>query len=277
MAKRRKKKPLQEECVLPEQKARQITIAHARDAVWHLELIQHGTHIVDLYRKLFPAEFRMDYRTAKSVLDSYNRFTELVDERLFPVWPFDEIGYAYEEPSYAFVTIPLRQVEMTWHEKLFEGNGLNKLEELVVSHTGIAEDFLGNTHLRAMPAGKTFCSDSFAKVCTSQRGMLAKLPTVVSAICGSTYNSWIDLSEEEWMQCEMPEWTEGSMQGLAEAWTEAAEIIKTVEKFTEWVMAKPVRLKQVETLLKRAWVPKKERIRVTTKSGGMPLVELLAA
>lgn len=269
-------KPLQEGCVPPEQKARQITIAHARDAVWHLELIQYGTHIVDLYRKLFPADFQMDYRSAKSVLDSYNCFTGLVDERLFPVWQFDEMAWAYEEPSCAFTIIPLRQVEMTWFEKLFEGNGLNKLEELVVSHTGIAQEYLAQTELKALPAGKNFSRERFTEICAAQRGMLAKLPTVVSAICCCTNNSWIDMSEEEWAECEMPEWSESQMQWLAEGWTEAAGIIKTVEKFTEWVMAKPARLKQVETLLKRAWVPKEARIRVGAAKGA-PLVEVLAA
>ncbi len=277
MAKRRTKKPLLEECVPPALKAREAARMKARDAVWHLELIQYGTNIVELFKTFFPADFSMDYRTAQSVLASYNRFAELVDERLFPIWAFDELTYAYDEPSWAFETIPLRQITMTWHEKLFEGQGLNQLEELIVSHTGIACEFLGGTDLKALPAGKSFSEGELDDVCAEKRGMLAKLPIVVSAVCCNTHNAWIDLSEEEWMQGEMPLWQEQQMRWLAEEYEEAAEIERTVDSFTKWVLAKPARLKRVESLLKRSWVPNRERVRVTTKPGAVPLVEVLAA
>src|SRR5262245_55637166 len=74
--------------------------AAAEDATRHLRMIQHGAHIVELYKKFFPEEFArdgIDDRALEGLLRSHDRFAELVHDRLFPGHRFTDCGLLSED------------------------------------------------------------------------------------------------------------------------------------------------------------------------------------
>src|SRR5262249_29167000 len=170
-------------------------------AVFHLRLIHQGTHLVDLYQKFFPKQFRkdrIDYGTAESVLAGYSRFTELVDRHLFPVWELEWTDLMWEDPGYGLSMIPLYCVSNTWFDRMEEG--LSILEKTIVSGAGLAE--FRDIEFR-MP--KTHKLDHFGvlpALCKRLKGPMRRLPEMVDIVLCGTMNPFIDCSQEEFYQGE---------------------------------------------------------------------------
>src|SRR5262245_28672521 len=137
----------------------------ARDAALHLRLIQHGTHIVELYKKFFPEEFArdgVDYSSAHRLIESYDSFSQLVDERLFPVHWFSSSDWLYEEPAAALDTMSLCHhsfAPFLWYNRSAGDDPTFPVERLIVSAAGY-----GDAEMRA-PTGHRFSSEKLQEVC----------------------------------------------------------------------------------------------------------------
>lgn len=231
-----------------------------QEAILHLRLIQQGQHLVDLYQKFFPKEFkkdRIDYSTDNSVLAAYCRFTALVHARLFPVCSYDEMDMLWEDPGSLLESIPLWCTSNTWLDR--DEDQLSLLEKTIVSAAGFSE-FQGV----ALRCPKTHCLDLDELVMRCVKGPMKRLPFAVEVVLCGTRNPFIDIDEELWCQAEMPDWHEENMRGLAKDWAEAKRIKRDYAKFEAWALARPERMQRIEWLLKASWVPK-ERPRVRTQ------------
>src|SRR5262245_31226210 len=269
------KKPPKEGCVTPE-----ISPARrgAEEAIFHLRMIQHGAHIVELYRSCFPSEFRehgIDYTSGKSVLDSYDRFTHLVDKYLFPVWPFSALGGIFDEPAYCLETmsICLYGGNYFFWERMQDLPDLPIVEKLIVNAYGEGARF---DEVDFAPPGDEIIFDwnLLRQACEREKGQLALLPLAAEAVLGQTGNFWLDMTEEMYYQAEEPEWNETNIDYFASEWIEAKDMKKDVERFFEWVGCNYTRVEKVKRLLRKAWRPMKQTARVRTHSG-KPLVETL--
>lgn len=249
---------------------------NAREAALHLRLIQHGTHIVEMYRKFFPEEFTrdgVDYVSAGRLLASYDRFAELVDERLFPVHSFGSNDLLYEEPEGALFTMCLCYhsfAPFLWYNRGERGDQMFPVERLIVSAAGY-----GDTELRP-PGGCRFSSEKLQEVCWKQKGIVSRLWLAAMALLGGTGNVWLDVTEEEYWQAEPPEWSEGQVEWLAGEFEEAKRMSDDVNGFFAWVGNDPERIEQVKRLLRRAQVPDTPvRARVRAAGDPTPLAEAL--
>jgi hypothetical protein len=258
----------------------------AGDAVRHLRLIQHGTHIVEMFRKYFPAEFKaegVDYGSYWGLLGSYDRFTELVSEKLFPVHNFSDSDQTYDEPEWALSTmgICIHAFEKPlWYERYGNGDEISLVERMIVSASGnqdfpdvgiaLPKDWVGI----ALPKDWVFDLETLRELSWKEKGKLSGLDTAARALLGVTGNAWMDLDEEEYYQCEMPDWSEEQVEFLASEFDEAKAIKRDAEAFFAWC-DRPARVNKVKAMLYRAQRPKEQkRVRVKTHSG-KPLVETL--
>ena len=249
--------------------------AAARDAALHLRLIQHGTHIVELYKKFFPEEFArdgVDYGSFEGVLGSYDRFTELVDNRLFPVHCFSAYDMVWEDTEGALLTMCLCYhsfAPFLWYNRGQRDDPTFPVERLIVSAAGY-----GDAELRP-PTGCRFSSEKLQEVCWKQKGVVSRLWLAAMALLGGTGNVWLDVTEEEYWQAEPPEWSEGAIEFLAKEFKEANRVGDQVNEFFAWVGHDPERLEQVKRLLRRAQLPEKQRARVA--GDPRPFAEALGA
>jgi hypothetical protein len=233
--------------------------ATAREAALHLRLIQHGTHIVELYKKFFPEEFArdgVDYGSFEGVLGSYDRFTELVDNRLFPVHSFSAYDLMWEEPEAALCAMSLCYhsfAPFLWYNRAERDDPTFPVERLIVSAAGY-----GDTELRP-PTGCRFSSEKLQEVCWKQKGIASRLWLAAMALLGGTGNAWLDMTEEEYWQSEPLEWSEGQIEWLAKEFKEANRVADQVNEYFAWVGHDQERLEQVKRLLRRAQLPEKQR------------------
>jgi hypothetical protein len=246
--------------------------AAAENAALHLRMIQHGAHIVELYKKFFPEEFArdgIDYGSFEGLLGSYDRFAELVDNRLFPVHCFSASDLIYEEP------ISLYQMSLCfhsfghflWYDRAQRDDTTFPVERLIVSATGY-----GDTELRA-PDGYRFSTEKLQEISWKQKGIASRLWLAAMALLGGTGNCWLDVTEEEYWQAEEPEWSEGQVAFLAKEFKEAQRIADQVNEYFAWVGHDLERLEHVRRLLRRAQVPEKQRVRYA--GDPRPLAEAL--
>jgi hypothetical protein len=235
-------------------------------------MIQHGAHIVELYKKFFPEEFArdgVDYTSFEGLLGSYDRFTELVDSRLFPVHAFSASDLIYEEP------IALYQMSICfhsfapflWYDRAHRDGLTFPVERLIVSAAGY-----GDTELRP-PNDYRFSSEKLQELSWKQKGIASRLWLAAMALLGGTGNCWLDFNEEEYWQAEEPEWSEAQVVFLAKEFKEAQRISDQVNEYFAWVGHDPERLQQVRRLLRFAQVPEKQRARYA--GDPRPLAEAL--
>src|SRR5262245_51768917 len=272
-SKKRKKKPPQEGCG-PEA-GRRDKIGAAEDATRHLRMIQHGAHIVEMYKKFFPEELArdgIDYGSFEGLLRSYDRFAELVDDRLFPVHRFSDSDMIWEDAG-ALYTISLCYHSFgtfLWYNRAERDDPTFPVERLIVSAAGY-----GDTELRP-PDNYRFSSEKLQEVCWKQKGIASRLWLAAMALLGGTGNLWLDVTEEEYWQAEPPEWSEGQIVWLAKEFKEAQRVSDQVNEFFTWVGHDAERLEHVKRLLRRAQVPDKP-VRASARVAGdpRPLAEAL--
>lgn len=243
--------------------------AKANEAITHLRMICEGTHLIGLYRKFFPKQFkkeRIDYSSADTVFAACGRFAGLVDQQLFPLWELEWM----DDPVYALGTIPLYCTSNPWYDRMEEE--LSILEKTIVSGAGLGA--FPDVQFR-MP--KTHELDHFKllpDLCKGLKGPIRQLPAIVDFVLCGTLNPFIDCGQEEFFQGEMPSWSEQEIRFLTKAWKEAKELKRQYVKFEVWALARPERMSRIERLLKAAWVRKQEpKIRVQV-GAGRPLVEI---
>jgi hypothetical protein len=256
---KKRKKRRQAQGFLPEA-GRRDKKAVAEDAARHLRMIQHGTHIVELYKKFFPEEFArdgIDYTSFEGLLGSYDRFAELVDNRLFPVHAFSANDMIWEEPI-ALYTMNIcfhSFAPFLWYNRAGRDDPTFPVERLIVSAAGY-----GGTELRP-PDKHRFSSEKLQEISWKQKGIASRLWLAAMALLGGTGNCWLDFNEEEYWQAEEPEWSEGQVVFLAKEFEEAKRIADDVNGYFAWVGHDPERLEQVKRLLRRAQVPEKQPAR----------------
>jgi hypothetical protein len=255
--KRKKRHPAQG--FLPEA-GRRDKKAVAEDAARHLRMIQHGAHIVEMYKKFFPEEFArdgVDYGSFEGLLRSYDRFAELVGDRLFPVHRFSDSDLIWEEPIelYTMSLCYHSFAPFLWYKRAERDDPTFPVERLIVSAAGY-----GDTTLRP-PDGHRFSSEKLQEISWKQKGIASRLWLAAMALLGGTGNCWLDFNEEDYWQAEEPEWSEGQVVFLAKEFEEAQRIADDVNGYFAWVGHGPERLEQVMRLLRRAQVPEKQRAR----------------
>src|SRR5262245_9270866 len=234
--------------------------AAAEDATRHLRMIQHGAHIVELYKKFFPEEFArdgIDYTSFEGLLRSYDRFAELVDDRLFPVHRFTDCDLIWEDagPLYAMSLCYHSFAPFLWVNRAERDDPTFPVERLIVSAAGY-----GETELRP-PNGYRFSSEKLQEISWKQKGIASRLWLAAMALLGGTGNCWLDVTEDEYWQAEEPEWSDGQVEFLAKEFKEAERVAGQVNEYFAWVGHDPERLEQVRRLLRRAQVPEKQRVR----------------
>jgi hypothetical protein len=249
----------------------------ALDAVFHLRLIQGGGHIVELYKQYFPTEYRergIDYTSARSLLASYDSFTQLVDKYLFPVWDFSDLGALYEDPGYCLETMALCVYNnYHWWDRMQNLEELPLFEKLIVNAHGESAPF-DDIDFVLPRQGFVFDWGLLGEACAREKGALALLPRAAEAVLGQTGNFWFDMTEEEYYQGEAPPWDETNMHYFTAEWIQAKEMRKDVERFYSWVGCNYTRIEKVKRLLRKAWRPMEQKARVRTHSG-RPLIDTL--
>jgi hypothetical protein len=287
-SKKAKRKPAHIRAVEAQRKRAERERGKVHDALQHLGMIRQGVHITELYAKFFPEEFAKDapdYGDPWKLLAFYDRFARLVDQKLFPLYPFSETDMAYEEPEYYFHNIPLEFMEnWLWVNqeaayRYYGGHGahLHIVEKLVVSASDEKQVF-DDVDFR-LPARHKFRLPRLHKACREQKGMIGRLGLVADAILGNTNNCWLDITEEEYHSCEMPTWSEEQVKFLTREWAEAQFLNKGIKEFFDWCDSAN-KVERVKRLLRLAWIRKEdeERIRVRAllrERPGRPLVETL--
>jgi hypothetical protein len=267
-----KRKPAHIRAAERERKKAQEARGEAHNALHHLGMIRSGAHIAELYAKFFPKEFaqdRPDYSEPLMLMGFYDRFTRLVDQKLFPVDPYSDYDMAYEEPEFYLRRIPVGFVRnWLWANQAqdyhYTGHDdhLHVVEKLVVSATDKDQAF-DDVDFR-LPAGYKFRLPRLHRLCREQKGMIGRLGLVADAILGNTNNVWLDATDEEYHCCEMPEWTEEQVRFLAREWAEAKFLNKGITEFFKWCDSER-KVERVKLLLRGAQVPEKEeqeRVRV---------------
>jgi hypothetical protein len=267
-----KRKPAHIRAAEKERKRAEEARGEAHNAIHYLGMIRSGAHIAELYAKFFPKEFAQDqpdYGDPWTLMGFYDRFTRLVDQKLFPVDPYSDIDMAYEEPEFHLRRIPVGFVRnWLWANQAedFRYTGhddhLHIVEKLVVSATDKDQAF-HDVDFR-LPAGYKFRLPRLHRLCREEKGMIGRLGLVADAILGNTNNVWLDVTDEEYHCCEMPEWTEEQVRFLAREWKEAKFLTKGIGQFFDWCDSER-KVERVKRLLRGAQVPEKEeqeRIRV---------------
>src|SRR5262245_12906 len=256
---KKRKKRRQAHGFLPEV-GRQDKKAKVEEAALHLRMIQHGGHIVELYKKFFPEEFArdgIDYASFEGLLGSYDRFAELVDSRLFPVHAFSASDLIWDEPIalYSMNICFHSFAPFLWYNRGQRDDPTFPVERLIVSASGY-----GDTELRP-PDGCRFSSEKLQEISWKQKGIASRLWLAAMALLGGTGNCWLDVTEDEYWQAEEPEWSDGQVEFLAKEFKEAERVAGQVNEYFAWVGHDPERLEQVRRLLRRAQVPEKQRVR----------------
>lgn len=247
----------------------------AFNALEHLRLIQAGATITDLYAKFFPQEFAddpPDYSAGWGLMAHYDRFSELVDERLFPIYSFSDQDY--DDPVYLLHRIAIDMPNnWLWYnqEEDYRYTGvddhLHIVQKLVVSATD-KEPVFPEIVFRC-PVDCKFSLDRLRRLCKKQEGLIARVGVVADAILGNTGNIWLDTSYEEYHMSEMPTWGESQVRFLAKEYAEAKRLNREIIEFFKWCDS-PGKVERVNRLLAGAWVPEKkeqERIRVRALRG----------
>jgi len=240
------------------------------EAALHLRLIQHGQHIVEMYRKFFPEEFTrdgIDYGSAERLLKSYDDFAHLVDARLFPVHDFSSNDMVWEEPEHGLDTMFIcyhQFAPFLWYRREAD---LSRVERLIVSAAGYS-----GLEMRP-PEGYRFSSNRLQELSWKRKGIISRLWLVAMALLGGTDNVWLDLDEDAFYQSEPPDWSAGQVEWLAKEFKEAQRISDEINEFFAWVGNDQEKVLQVTDLLRKAQIPDKP-IEVKTRRG-KPLVETL--
>lgn len=228
-----------------------------------MEYLLVGIELLPLYQHFFPRDYqrqKINFGSGESVRDAIFRFSELVDSYLFPIWPFDCLDFI-EEISNLAVDIPIK------------GSGF-ALDDREVDGKTTALDDLFQQYSSATSHEWQLFDDELQEACKRRRDPLRWLHTARSVCLGYTGNWYIDVDEQLMAEAaEFPSWSLQTVKYLAEDFREAQKLMKRYERFTQWVLAKPERMRQAEKLLKAHYRPRGQRIRVTT---GAPLVEVLA-
>ena len=236
----------------------------ADEALLHLRLIQHGTHIVEMFKKFFPAEFKaegVDYSSCHTLLASYDCFADLVDAKLFPVHNFSSNDLIYEEPEGCLDTMHIclhSFPNMLWYENFGNFRSFGLVERMIVSAAGY--ETFPDVDLR-LPKDWRFSTEKLQEACWKEQGMVSRLWLAAVAVLGGTGNCWLDCTEDEYYQAEPPDWGETQIEWLAAEYEEAQRIKKDVEQFFAWV-DRPSRVATIRGLLQRAQYVDKPRARV---------------
>ncbi|HKQ74612.1 MAG TPA: hypothetical protein VJ810_13050 [Blastocatellia bacterium] len=248
----------------------------ADEAVFHLRLIQHGTHIVELYEKFFPAEFKrdgIDYSSFRSLLASYDSFADLVNSKLFPVHNFSSNDMLYEEPEPALDTMSLCLHSFEtylWLDRSFDGAEVSLVERMIVSAAG--HRIFPDIDLK-LPKDWRFSPEKLQEACWKEKGMLSRLWLAAMAVLGGTGVCWLDYTLDDYYAAEPPEWSEAEIRFLAGEFKEARRINKSVEEFFAWADS-PAKVEKIKRLLRQAQYVDRPRVLVQTHSG-KPLIETL--
>jgi hypothetical protein len=242
----------------------------ASEAALHLRLIQHGQHIVAMYRKFFPEEFArdgIDYSSVERLLKSYDDFTQLVDARLFPVHDFSSNDMVWEEPEHALDTMFIcyhQFAPFLWYQREPD---LSRVERLIVSAAGYS-----GLEMRP-PEGYRFSSDRLQELSWKRKGIISRLWLAAMALLGGTGNVWLDLDEDTLLASEPPDWSEGQVEWLAKEFKDAQRMSDEINEFFAWVGNDQEKVLQVTDLLRKAQIPDKP-IKIKTRPG-KPLAETL--
>src|SRR5262245_37372933 len=165
----RTQKPKKSKSRLPERPG-------ADEAVLHLRLIQHGRRLVDLYKKFFPDDYKLngiDYGSYRRLLDCYDRFADLVDTFLFPVHNFSSNDFIYEEPESALDTmyLCLHSFETyLWYDRTISNEEPSLVERMIVSAAG--EQTFPDVDLR-LPKDWRFSTQKLQQVSWKEKGMIS--------------------------------------------------------------------------------------------------------
>lgn len=237
--------------------------------------------MVELYRRFFPEEFArdgVDYSSGQALLNSYDRFVRLVDSNLFPVHSLVDQDLVYHDVQWGLnmMSVCLHQHErFLWWERHRRGVALSMVERLIVvaSERG---DFPGITFGKPVPRDQMDFDYALLKICEKQEGMMSRLFTASMAVLGETGEFWLDMTEEDYYQCdEDSEWSESCILWYADTFKEAKKIYSETAEFLEWANASPERVDQVKALLSLARSPKKQRRARVTAKKAKPLIETL--
>jgi hypothetical protein len=266
-AKSPKRKPAHIRAAEQERKRKEAARSEASNALHHLGMIRSGANIAELYAKFFPKEFAQDqpdYSDPWMLMYFYDHFMQLVDEKLFPVDPYSDIGLAFEEPEFHLRRIPVGFVRnWLWanQEEDYRYTGhddhLHIVEKLVVSATDKEQAF-HDVDFR-LPAGYKFRLPRLHRLCREQKGMIGRLGLVADAILGNTNNVWLDVTVDEYHCCEMPGWTEEQVRYLARHWKEAKFLNKGITQFFKWCDSER-KVERVKVLLRGAQVREDEEV-----------------
>jgi hypothetical protein len=251
-------------------------------AIMHLRLVQHGQHLVGIYRELFPREFakyRIDYSSVETVIGFYDRLCQLINRHMFPCDPYSMVWwseYGEEEIGWRLMEVPAAFWSRCWLDKMEKE--YTPVERMILSATGLAE--ITRPEVPKPAAGHIFSESLLKKLCAKARSPIRHLPQVVLAVIASTNNFYVDASDDELCQMEGISWDIRTLRGMAEEFAEAKQIWAIVDKFNKWANAKPEHLKQIAGILRRSVRPKDVEQRVRVASSGefispRPLYETL--
>lgn len=240
--------------------------------------------VLELYRDLFPAEFRHHRRFSWHDTAALGRVCEqfyiLVDTQLFPCTPpwdfeFDEAAREGIEPRiYTYCPWP------GWWEQL--GDGTAVLEEFPLADLAIlvalgrvarTPDGYAEVEWSQIQGLPNDWRGRLAEASARKRGALRRTAEAVRFLLKDSGNFWVDVTEEELgYASDWPSWDRGMVQRFTEEWQAARRMAARCEELRAWVGTDPGRAAQVENLIRSALHgPGRARARV----GGTPLVEIL--
>lgn len=234
-------------------------------AIEHLNYLLVGIEMLPIYQHFFPREYnkeKINFASRGSVIAALHSFSHLVNERLFPVYPFDVVDY--DETALMGESMPLRSANFALYDRKYEEE-FTPLEKLLHdSQRGDSASF-DNYHesLKRLD-----------EICEDLRGPMKFLAMARGIICGCSGNEWIDINDQMMSEAaEYPDWNIKTMEYLAKDYKEAKQLMAKYYKFEALVLARPERLERVKKLLQQS-TKRAQRVRVRTS--GQPLIEVLA-
>lgn len=245
-------------------------VMSAGDALRQLEGITEPLRMIALFQKYFPAEFakqEIRWMDQRALVEACCEFVGLVSLRFFPCYENMDM-WDMEEREGSFY---MRDIyfEAPWPEWYGDGNDdFTTLQTAVLSANGRIKwdghEYQPVYNVAAYPE----INDAYlTRLCAGKRTPLRHLPLAVRFVEKNTNNFWCDLTQE---QCDCaqdwPEWSEENIKLFTKEWKEATAIAAKVALLEGWLLEKPERKAEVESLLKRATKKLPPRLRVGTIS-----------